>query len=133
MKLLRPGHGPATDRAPAFDARGDGMSGAPVEIAAQVVRRRAEHGRNQLPWQNTRDAYRVWLSEIMLQQTQVVTVLVLRALSGALSRCSSAGGRAAGRGAGAVEWPGLLQPRATCTARADRGRRAWRRVSAHGS
>jgi len=51
------------------------MSGAPVEIAAQVVRWQAEHGRNQLPWQNTRDAYRVWLSEIMLQQTQVVTVL----------------------------------------------------------
>jgi A/G-specific adenine glycosylase len=33
------------------------------------------HGRNTLPWQNTRDPYRVWLSEIMLQQTQVVTVL----------------------------------------------------------
>jgi len=28
-----------------------------------------------LPWQNTRDPYRVWLSEIMLQQTQVATVL----------------------------------------------------------
>ena len=33
------------------------------------------HGRNHLPWQNTRDAYRIWLSEIMLQQTQVSTVL----------------------------------------------------------
>ena len=33
------------------------------------------HGRNHLPWQNTRDPYRVWLSEIMLQQTQVNTVL----------------------------------------------------------
>lgn len=33
------------------------------------------HGRNSLPWQNTRDPYRVWLSEIMLQQTQVATVL----------------------------------------------------------
>lgn len=32
-------------------------------------------GRHQLPWQNTRDAYRVWLSEIMLQQTQVSTVI----------------------------------------------------------
>ncbi len=31
-------------------------------------------GRHDLPWQNTRDAYRVWLSEIMLQQTQVATV-----------------------------------------------------------
>ena len=33
------------------------------------------HGRNNLPWQATRDPYRVWLSEIMLQQTQVATVL----------------------------------------------------------
>jgi len=33
------------------------------------------HGRNHLPWQQTRDPYRVWLSEIMLQQTQVTTVL----------------------------------------------------------
>ena len=33
------------------------------------------HGRKQLPWQQPRSAYRVWLSEIMLQQTQVVTVI----------------------------------------------------------
>ena len=33
------------------------------------------HGRNTLPWQNTTDAYRIWLSEIMLQQTQVSAVL----------------------------------------------------------
>ncbi len=33
------------------------------------------HGRHDLPWQNTRDAYRIWLSEIMLQQTQVSTVI----------------------------------------------------------
>lgn len=51
------------------------MTQLPVEIAAQVVRWQAGHGRNHLPWQNTRDAYRVWLSEIMLQQTQVATVL----------------------------------------------------------
>ena len=35
----------------------------------------ASHGRNHLPWQQTRDPYRVWLSEVMLQQTQVSTVL----------------------------------------------------------
>jgi len=35
----------------------------------------ASHGRHHLPWQNSRDPYRVWLSEIMLQQTQVRTVL----------------------------------------------------------
>ncbi|RZL91732.1 MAG: A/G-specific adenine glycosylase [Variovorax sp.] len=33
------------------------------------------HGRSALPWQNTHDPYRVWLSEVMLQQTQVSTVL----------------------------------------------------------
>jgi A/G-specific adenine glycosylase len=44
-------------------------------MATLVVRWQARHGRNTLPWQNSRDPYRVWLSEIMLQQTQVVTVL----------------------------------------------------------
>lgn len=32
-------------------------------------------GRHDLPWQKTRDPYRIWLSEIMLQQTQVATVI----------------------------------------------------------
>src|SRR3954468_16486450 len=44
-------------------------------FAARVVRWQLEHGRRDLPWQGTRDAYRIWLSEIMLQQTQVATVL----------------------------------------------------------
>jgi A/G-specific adenine glycosylase len=39
-----------------------------------VVDWQQQHGRTDLPWQNTRDPYRVWLSEIMLQQTQVATV-----------------------------------------------------------
>jgi A/G-specific adenine glycosylase len=34
-----------------------------------------EHGRYDLPWQKTRTPYRVWVSEIMLQQTQVTTVI----------------------------------------------------------
>ena len=46
-----------------------------ADLASRVVRWQARHGRNSLPWQNTRDPYRVWLSEIMLQQTQVVTVM----------------------------------------------------------
>ncbi|MEY3201155.1 MAG: A/G-specific adenine glycosylase [Pseudomonadota bacterium] len=33
------------------------------------------HGRHDLPWSATREPYRVWLSEIMLQQTQVITVI----------------------------------------------------------
>ncbi|MGZ5201069.1 MAG: A/G-specific adenine glycosylase [Telluria sp.] len=40
-----------------------------------VIEWQRAHGRHALPWQNTRDAYRVWLSEIMLQQTQVAAVL----------------------------------------------------------
>lgn len=43
-------------------------------VAEKVVRWQKSHGRNSLPWQNTVDPYRVWLSEIMLQQTQVATV-----------------------------------------------------------
>ena len=34
-----------------------------------------DHGRHDLPWQHPRTPYRVWLSEIMLQQTQVTTVI----------------------------------------------------------
>lgn len=44
-------------------------------FASRVADWQQTHGRSELPWQNTRDPYRVWLSEVMLQQTQVVTVL----------------------------------------------------------
>jgi A/G-specific adenine glycosylase len=44
-------------------------------FSRDVVAWQRAHGRHALPWQNTRDAYRVWLSEIMLQQTQVAAVL----------------------------------------------------------
>jgi A/G-specific adenine glycosylase len=47
----------------------------PASFAARVVRWQRRHGRHDLPWQRTRDAYRIWLSEVMLQQTQVATVL----------------------------------------------------------
>ena len=40
-----------------------------------MVEWQSHSGRNDLPWQNTRDPYRVWLSEVMLQQTQVATAL----------------------------------------------------------
>ena len=49
---------------------------APIEpFAARVIRWQERHGRHGLPWQATRDAYRIWLSEIMLQQTQVAVVI----------------------------------------------------------
>ena len=44
-------------------------------FADAVVHWQRKHGRHSLPWQGTRDPYRVWLSEIMLQQTQVATVV----------------------------------------------------------
>ncbi len=44
-------------------------------FAGRVIGWQRTHGRHTLPWQRTRDPYRVWLSEIMLQQTQVATVL----------------------------------------------------------
>ena len=51
------------------------MSSVSPQIAQLVIDWQRTHGRHALPWQRTRDPYRVWLSEIMLQQTQVSTVL----------------------------------------------------------
>ena len=48
---------------------------ADPSFSEAVVSWQKVHGRHALPWQNTRDAYRIWLSEIMLQQTQVSAVL----------------------------------------------------------
>ena len=45
------------------------------DFATRVTRWQRAHGRHGLPWQGTRDAYRIWLSEIMLQQTQVAAVI----------------------------------------------------------
>jgi A/G-specific adenine glycosylase len=45
------------------------------DFAASIVDWHARCGRHDLPWQRRRTAYRVWVSEIMLQQTQVATVI----------------------------------------------------------
>ena len=45
------------------------------EFARRVIDWQRSHGRNDLPWQGTRDPYAIWLSEVMLQQTQVATVV----------------------------------------------------------
>lgn len=50
------------------------MSSAPA-LATLVIAWQRQHGRHALPWHGSRDPYRVWLSEVMLQQTQVGTVL----------------------------------------------------------
>jgi A/G-specific adenine glycosylase len=44
-------------------------------LAATLIAWQRQHGRHGLPWVGSRDPYRVWLSEIMLQQTQVSVVL----------------------------------------------------------
>ena len=46
-----------------------------MSFAQKLIRWQRRHGRRGLPWQGTRDPYRIWLSEVMLQQTQVATVI----------------------------------------------------------
>jgi A/G-specific adenine glycosylase len=45
------------------------------EFAPRLVAWQRRHGRHGLPWQGTRDPYRIWLAEVMLQQTQVAAVI----------------------------------------------------------
>jgi A/G-specific adenine glycosylase len=45
------------------------------KFASALVDWQKKHGRRDLPWQGTRDPYRIWLSEVMLQQTQVAAVI----------------------------------------------------------
>ena len=44
-------------------------------FASALITWQRRHGRRGLPWQGARDPYRVWLSEVMLQQTQVAAVI----------------------------------------------------------
>ena len=44
-------------------------------FAQTLLQWHRHHGRHDLPWQGTRDPYPIWVSEIMLQQTQVTTVI----------------------------------------------------------
>jgi len=46
-----------------------------INVAEKLLNWYQQHGRKDLPWQQNRNAYRVWISEIMLQQTQVKTVI----------------------------------------------------------
>ena len=50
------------------------VSDALTPIAGRLIRWYARHGRKNLPWQRDPTPYRVWVSEIMLQQTQVSVV-----------------------------------------------------------
>ncbi|VAX01696.1 A/G-specific adenine glycosylase [hydrothermal vent metagenome] len=44
-------------------------------LSSKIINWYKKHGRFDLPWQQDRSLYRVWVSEIMLQQTQVNTVI----------------------------------------------------------
>ncbi len=46
-----------------------------VEFSDTILRWFEQHGRHDLPWQQDKSAYSTWISEIMLQQTQVITVI----------------------------------------------------------
>ena len=45
------------------------------DFSGTLIAWQKRHGRHSLPWQETNDPYRIWISEIMLQQTQVATVI----------------------------------------------------------
>ncbi|SHI10086.1 A/G-specific adenine glycosylase [Ferrimonas marina] len=51
------------------------MEANPTAFATQILNWYQQYGRKSLPWQQNRTPYRVWLSEVMLQQTQVATVI----------------------------------------------------------
>jgi len=44
-------------------------------LSSAIIAWQKKHGRHDLPWQNTTDPYAIWVSEIMLQQTQVTAVI----------------------------------------------------------
>lgn len=53
----------------------DGGNHHRIAFSTRLIDWQKACGRHDLPWQQTRDAYRIWLAEIMLQQTQVSTVI----------------------------------------------------------
>ncbi|MGU9956474.1 MAG: A/G-specific adenine glycosylase [Arenicellales bacterium WSBS_2016_MAG_OTU3] len=47
----------------------------PASFSRRLLKWHTQHGRHNLPWQQSRDPYCIWVSEIMLQQTRVTTVI----------------------------------------------------------
>ena len=56
-------------------AAGEAGAVAAIGLAGDLIAWQRAHGRHELPWQQGTDPYRIWLSEVMLQQTQVATVI----------------------------------------------------------
>ena len=75
MLPQRPGRGSApAERRARLKSAASALRGRHA-FAERLVAWQKKHGRHGLPWQRSRDPYRIWLSEIMLQQTQVATVI----------------------------------------------------------
>ena len=95
------------------------MNSSP-SVASLLTAWWTDHGRKDLPWQHEPSRYRVWVSEIMLQQTQVATVeTLLRPIHAVVSRSDRS--RRSGSGCGAASLgPVSVITRApvTCTKRA---------------
>ncbi len=69
-------HPPAHAAAATTAASGNTHAAAvSADFATRLLHWFDRHGRHDLPWQHPRDAYRVWVSEVMLQQTQVAVVI----------------------------------------------------------
>lgn len=58
-----------------MSARSARAPGAEASFSTRIIAWQLQSGRHDLPWQASRDPYRIWLSEVMLQQTQVQTVI----------------------------------------------------------
>jgi adenine-specific DNA glycosylase len=82
-----------------------------ARVGPALVDWHRQSGRHDLPWQQNRTPYRVWISEIMLQQTQVSTVIpyferfMTRFADVRARRCADR------RSAASVDRPRLLRPR----------------------
>lgn len=51
------------------------LKGAEIKEIRRALLSWYRTGRRALPWRNTRDPFRIWISEVMLQQTRVATVI----------------------------------------------------------
>ena len=106
--------------------RGDAMKPAERRKARARLLAWFAEAKRDLPWRRTRDAYAVWLSEVMLQQTRVDTVIpyferfLQRFPTDERARCGTRRRRAR-----ALEWAWLLPP---CALAFMRVQRPWSSV-----
>ena len=81
----------------------------------------------RLPWRASRDPYRIWVAEVMLQQTRIAAVISFTTAFSQLPHCRIAGLRAPSGCPEILGGPRLLQPRAQPAQRREKSRRRPRR------